>query len=218
MKPQLHENHRERMRERFRKNGTEGFEEHELLEMLLYYVIPRRNTNDIAHELLDGFGNIAGVLSADESSLYETDGIGEAAAGKIRFFGEFYDRITAELFCDLLIDSDDRAGIYSMLRMGMAPSDSATAVYLNGDGAVIAEEQLYRGNTKMTDDLPHYIVGRANAVNATGILLMHNHKNEPLKPSSDDIIITEKLRKEALSCDISRVIHVIVSEAGYILI
>ena len=107
MKPGLHNNHRERMRERFRRNGTDGFQEHELLEMLLYFVIPRRNTNDIAHELLDRFGSISGVLSADERSLAKVSGIGETVSGKIRFLGEFYDRISAELFRDFLIDSDE---------------------------------------------------------------------------------------------------------------
>lgn len=218
MKPELHKDHRRRMRERFKKNGSYSFEDHEMLEMFLYYVIPRRNTNDIAHELLLKFGTLDGVISANEESLCEISGIGETAAQKIRYFSEFYDRVSREVYRNILIDSDDKAGMYAMLRMGLAPADSALVAYLDGDGAVISEEHLYRGNTSLTEDLPHYITSGAKDAGAVGILLMHNHKNEPLRPSSDDTIITEKLRSEALSCGISRVLHVITSEEGYIFI
>ena len=70
-----HENHRQRMRERFSRTGGEGMQDHEMLEMLLYYSIPRKNTNEIAHNLIKRFGSIAGVFEASEDQLLMVDGI-----------------------------------------------------------------------------------------------------------------------------------------------
>ncbi len=217
-KTELHKDHRSRMRDRFKKNGMLGFEEHEILEMLLFSVIPRRNTNDIAHELLSKFGDIPGVLTATVDELSSVDGIGSTAAERIRFLCEFYDSVCAKTFDGMSLDSYDSAGMYAMLRMGLAPAESATVIYLDGDGVAISEEQLYRGKSKMTDDLPRNIAKMARSLSADGILLMHNHKNEPLEPSPDDTAITNNLRSEAKAMGITCVLHAIVSEEGYIFI
>lgn len=214
--PELHKDHRRRMRNRFRKNGLSGFEDHEILEMLLYNALPRRNTNDIAHRLLMEFGDISGVISSDEESLCRIDGIGAAAAGQLRLLGELFSEVGAELLENIPLDSDDRAGIYAMLRMGLAPAESASVVFLDGDGIRISEKYLYRGRRKMTDNIAHFVVNEARAAGAFGILLMHNHKNEPANPSPEDIIITKRLREEAEQYGICRVMHVIVSDDGYL--
>ena len=217
-KSELHKDHRSRMRDRFKKNGLAGFERHEILEMILFSAIPRRNTNDIAHGLLDKFDDISGVLTASEEELSAVDGIGETVAGKIRFLGEFFDSVSGEVFRNVSLANEDSAGMYAMLRMNLAPAESATAVYLDAAGMIIAEEQLYRGKFRMTDDLPHYIAAAAKSHGASEILLMHNHKKEPLQKSPDDTLITARLREEAEALGISRVVHVIVSEEGYIFI
>lgn len=215
-KPELHKDHRERMRSRFKKNGISGFEEHEILEVLLYSAIPRRNTNDIAHDLLREFGDIPGVLSADEMELCRVNGIGKSAASYLRLTGELFGEITGKLFENIPLDSPESAGIYAMLQMSFAPADSASVVYLNKEGIRIYERELYRGKRKMTDDIVDNIITEAKETDAAGILLMHNHKNEPGEPSPEDVLITEELRRKSGEADISSVVHVIVYDDGYV--
>ena len=83
-KHNIHDGHRDRMRERFSKTGFEGMQEHEILEMLLYYSVPRRDTNPIAHNLIDRFGSLAGVLEAKEEQLLLVDGITQNSATLIK--------------------------------------------------------------------------------------------------------------------------------------
>ena len=212
----LHNDHRKRMRQRFSKNGLVDFEDHEVLEMLLFSVIPRRNTNDISHELLDKFGSIHDVLSAGWDELCGVSGIGDTAAEQIGFFGEVYDRLSAEIFSGVVIDTTAAAGMYAMLRMSIAPADSASVAYIDEEGRIIKEDRLYRGKCEMTDDLPGFITECGAKLGAKTVLLMHNHKHEPLTPSPDDRHITYMLRREAEKAGIKNVMHVIVSDDGYI--
>lgn len=212
----LHADHRERMRERFRKNGISVFEDHEILEVLLFSVIPRRNTNDIAHALLNRFGSLAGVLSANKRELCEISGIGESSAEYLLYLGETFSEVTSQLFGHIVLDTEDRIGLYAVMRMGVAPAESALALYLDDNGIKIAEEWLYRGKSKMTDSLERYIPVAAKKNSATSVILIHNHKNEPLKKSPEDTVITENLRKNAGSAGIKKVWHVIVSDDGYL--
>ena len=76
----IHSGHRQRMRQRFLKNGLEGLNDHEILELLLYYCIPRQDTNPYAHRLIERFGSLTGVLRAQEKELMEVEGIGENTA------------------------------------------------------------------------------------------------------------------------------------------
>jgi len=216
MATELHKDHRSRMRERFKKNGAHAFEEHELLEMLLFSAIPRRNTNDIAHELLYKFGDIPNVLTADEAELCSVSGIGNTAAEQLRFFGEMYSHVSAAIFKSVPLNTEDSAGMYSMLRMSIAPAESAIAVYLDGDGIRVFEEYLYKGKPKLTEKIVDHIIQKAEETNAASILLMHNHKHEPLKKSPDDIVVTKCLRRDAEKIGIDKVMHVIVSDDGYI--
>ena len=80
----IHDGHRVKLRARFLTAGLDAFADHEALELLLYYAIPRRDTNPIAHELMDRFGTLSGVLSAPVELLKQVDGVGESAAVLLR--------------------------------------------------------------------------------------------------------------------------------------
>ncbi len=214
----IHKDHRKRMRERFRQNGISSFSEHEILEMLLYSVIPRKNTNPIAHDLLDKFGDLHGVLSAEKYELCEIEGIGETVADHLVFLGYAFSDITTSLLGNVVLDTEDRIGMYAVMQMGIAQSDSAVAVYLDKNSLPISSEWLYRGKTEMTDRLSVYICDRAKDEKAVAVILMHNHRKEPLIPSAEDTLITKRLRENAAKIGIKKVWHVITSEEGYIFI
>lgn len=84
----MHEGHRERLRKRFIENGLQGFEKHNMLELLLFYAIPRRDTNELAHRLINSFGSLSGVFNASFEELCRVEGIGENAAALIKLIPE----------------------------------------------------------------------------------------------------------------------------------
>ena len=215
---ELHKDHRKRMREKFAKNGLSVFKDHEILEMLLFYTVPRRDTNETGHNLLKKFGSLGGVFSASKQELCTVEGIGDASADYIVFLGEIYREMTSEMFAVIPLSEKDAAGSYAFLMMMQAPAESALAVFLGDDGIRIREEWLNLGKGKMTDDLCAEIISVAKECGAVDIIVTHNHKGEPLEPSPDDIVITETLKRKAESVGIRSLRHVIVSENGYIFI
>ncbi len=86
----IHDGHRDRMREKFRKTGFEGMHPHEMLEMLLFYSVPRKDTNEMAHQLISRFGSLAGVLEATEDQLVNVGGISQNSATLIKMIIPFY--------------------------------------------------------------------------------------------------------------------------------
>lgn len=211
----LHNEHRKRMRDRFRKSGLSSFKDHEVLEMLLFSAIPRKNTNPVAHSLLERFGDISGVISAEKRDICSVDGVGSSTAEYLMFLGEIYSKITENLFGNVTLDTEDKVGMYAVLMMGTVPAGSAAAVYLDDCGICISRELLYRGEGKLTDELCGYIVSKATDKNAVSVILMHDHRNEPSVPSPEDISMTEMLRSATELAGIKKVWHVIVSDDGY---
>ena len=84
----IHDGHREHVRQRFLKNGLDAFADHEVLELLLYFAIPRRDTNPIAHALMERYGSLSGVLSAPIEDLKRVKGVGESAATLLCLAGQ----------------------------------------------------------------------------------------------------------------------------------
>lgn len=216
--PELHWDHRSRMRRRFAESGLDAFDEHEALEMLLYAPIPRRDTNEISHELLSACGgSIADVLAAEHDELCSVHGVGENTASYIRLLGDAFCRVTAELLGKMCFRSEETVGAYATALLGCAPGGSADVLYTDGDGYRIAGDTLYRGETHRTGGLAEKLLTRAESLGASAIILMHNHRHEPLSASDEDKAITESLRSAAVRHGIE-VFHVIVSDDGYIFI
>ena len=108
----LHDGHRQRCKQRFLRTGAEGFDDHQLLELLLFYAIPRRDTNETAHRLLKRFGSLQGVLYAAPEELSAVEGIGESAAVLLRLTGDLSLRARKAALPEKLLNSPGRAGAY----------------------------------------------------------------------------------------------------------
>ena len=217
-KSELHKDHRSRMRRRFAAGGLDSFSEHEVLEMLLFAPIPRRDTNEISHELLSACGGtVADVLASESDELLAVHGIGENAASYIRLLGDTFRRVSADVLGKMCLKSDSAVGAYAMAVLGCAPGGSAEVVYTDADGYRIDGDVLYRGETRKAGDITQKLVSRAKSLGAAAVILMHNHRHEPLVPSDEDVAITASLRQatDVLGIDIC---HVIVSEDGYIFV
>lgn len=210
-----HNGHRQRMRERLRKNGLTAFKDHEILEMLLFSVYSRANTNGIAHSLLEKFGDLAGVFSADQCELTKVEGVGIKCAEYIRFIGELYAELVFDHCEKKELESENDIVMYACLGMAFCPAGSAVAALVDKNGNVILREWLCSGKEKREDNIDGFVTEMDNFHGACSLVLMHNHRGGPAKPSPDDIAITVELKKKAQSVGITKVWHVIVSDDQY---
>lgn len=106
----LHDGHRQRLLQRFLREGLDGFDEHNILELLLFYAIPRKDTNELAHRLMDDFGSLAGVLDASAQELQQVEGVGENTAGFLKLLPELTRVYYSQKQQDLCLASTEQAG------------------------------------------------------------------------------------------------------------
>ena len=142
----IHQGHREKMRQRFLKSGLEGFADHEALELLLYYAIPRQDTNPIAHRLMDRYGSLTAVLSAPAEDLKKVEGIGESAAvllkvaGQIGRKGRLADAVQSCPMTDV-----ETAGAYLLERYAGETHEIVYELCLDRKGKLLACKRLNDG-------------------------------------------------------------------------
>ena len=208
----IHDGHRERMKDRFRKNGIASLQEHEVLEMLLYYCIPRRDTNEIAHALLKEFKTLPRVLNASARELERVDGIGKNAALFITFIRQL------ELyFPNDDVDPDDILWslnrCHKYLRRCFVGKKNETVMLLCLDAKckllgcyVIGEGSLHSANASMRK-----IVEAAIAANATSVVLAHNHPGGLAVPSGEDVSTTQQIAEMLDKMDVKLIDHVVIA-------
>lgn len=142
----IHKEHRKRLRERFDKDPG-GFTKHELLELLLFYAIPRRNVNPVAHKLLAKYGSVKNVLRADGKDLAEVDGIGESAATYLNLIGKLLDVVADEKQDETKIYRFDDIKIYLLNLFKAATAEQFCAIYLSKNERILFKE-VYTDNDK----------------------------------------------------------------------
>ena len=190
-----HADHRKRMRRRFLKDGFDSLAEHEKLELLLYYVYPRCDTNPIAHRLLDKFGSLSNVLEAPIKELETVGGVGEQCAVFLKLIPEIsraYQESKQEL--PRLYDYQ-AAGEYLCKKYVGRTTEALTVIALDSKEQIRFCETLYEGSI---DTLPIYnkrIVAIAVQYDAASIILAHNHPSGRLIPSQQDIKSTRDVCK-----------------------
>ena len=191
MSNNLHEGHRERIRETYRKQGMNGMADHVVLEMLLMYAIPRKDVNDLAHTLLNTFGSLTGVLEADPLRLAEIDGIGERTALFLHSLYDLHRRLTLES-----VDPASRAprleNPESACRYAIALSfgdryETLRIICLDANMKVIHTEVLQVGSLSHVSFEPRRVIETAMTHKARYLILTHNHPSGILIPSEDDI-------------------------------
>lgn len=215
----IHDGHRDRMREKFRQGGGEALADHEILEMLLFYSIPRINTNETAHRLIDRFGSLAGVLSAKRHELTAVSGIGEQSADLIGLIGELYLRIdrendkTPRQFKDL-----DDVGRYLVKQLDGLPRERVLVLLLTADYRLIATHQISEGGVNESNVDNRQILEYAILAKASHIVLAHNHPNPMLKASQEDESVSLSLMHAASMLNINLWEHILVSDRQYLCI
>lgn len=191
MDENIHAGHRERIREAYRKQGMNGMADHAVLEMLLTYVIPRKDVNELAHRLLNKFGSLTGVLEADSLRLADVDGIGEKAGLFLHFLYDLHRRLTLESASTLngavRLENPENACRYA-IALGMADRyETLRIICMDANMTVLHTEALQVGTLSHVSFEPRRIIETALLHNARYLILTHNHPSGILIPSAEDI-------------------------------
>lgn len=213
----MHEGHRGRMRERFRAEGLDGFAPHEALELLLFYGRARGNVNPLAHELINAFGSLKGVLEARPEQLMAVKGVGEETATLISMivplFRQYQACVREEQPC---ITNRDDAKNYCVSLLAGWRTERFYVICLSVSGRVLGHRLISVGSLAEVSAYPRQVAETALNYNAYSVLLCHNHPGGSLRPSADDVQSTLRLKSLLGQMEIMLMDHIIVAgDAAY---
>lgn len=214
-KENLHKDHRQRMMKKYVENGIDSFEEHEILEILLFNIFTRCNTNDIGHRLLNEFKTIKGVINASESELTTVKGVGENAATKICFLGDFYRYLATEPSSAVVLDTNDRVFQFCKEIADISAGEFFMILFLDKKNTLLTK-YLVNGQFNYVSASKRDIAVRAVFSGCTGAVAVHNHFGEVTKPSSADITNTEMLRDFLSELSVNLYEHLIITQDGFL--
>ena len=213
----IHEGHRQRLKDRFRREGLDNFDELYVLELLLFYCIPRKDTNPIAHRLLDHFGSLAAVLEASPEELEKVEGINTSAStflSLITQVGRYYQVCRAEPG-DILRTSD-QCGNYLMPYFFGRDTETVFMLCLDAKCKVICCKKVGEGNVNSANIPIRRVVEMALSANATSVVLAHNHPSGLALPSADDVQTTLRVSAALETVEITLADHIVVCGDDYI--
>ncbi|MCX7311903.1 MAG: DNA repair protein RadC [Alphaproteobacteria bacterium] len=208
--------HRERLRERFLQAGPDAVTEYELLELVLFRAIPRRDVKPLAKALIAKFGSFSEVVSAPRPRLREIDGLGEAAIAEIKIVQAAAGRLTrGEAKKRTVLSSWSAVLAYCRATMAFAEKEQFSIIFLDKRNQIIADETQQTGTVDHTPVYPREVVKRALELSATALILVHNHPSGDPTPSRADIQMTQQIVEIAKPLGISVPDHIIVGKEGH---
>jgi DNA repair protein RadC len=208
--------HRERLRERFLDGGPDAVTEYELLELILFRAIPRRDVKPLAKALIARFGSFAEVVSAPRPRLREIDGLGEAAIAEIKIVQAAANRLArGEVKKRTVLSSWSAVLDYCRTTMAFADKEQFRVLFLDKRNQIIADEVQQTGTVDHTPVYPREVIKRALELSATALILVHNHPSGDPTPSRADIQMTQAIVEIAKPLGISVHDHIIVGKDGH---
>lgn len=208
-----HDGHRQRLKERFKKEGLENFEFHNALELLLFYSIPYKDTNETAHLLLDNFGTLKNLLDAPIEEIVKIQGVGENSASLLKLVKEFTKKSVEEYNKKITILGDVKsAKSYCERLLYGCTVEEIRLICLDNKRGIIHSEKICEGTVNHCLVDMRKIVENALKHNSAMVMLAHNHPRGDCRPSVDDIEFTNKIKALFNSINIELVDHIIVGE------
>ncbi|HEV7325671.1 MAG TPA: DNA repair protein RadC [Bosea sp. (in: a-proteobacteria)] len=211
-----HLGHRERLRQRFLDAGDGALPDYELLELLLFRSIPRRDVKPLAKQLIQHFGSFAEVIGAPVSRLQEVDGIGESVALDLKIVEAALKRtMKGQIAKKPVLSSWSSVIDYCRLAMAFAEREQFRILFLDKKNALIADEVQQTGTVDHTPVYPREVMRRALELSATALILVHNHPSGDPTPSGADMRMTRELVDIAKPLGIAIHDHIIVGRDGH---
>lgn len=208
--------HRERLRDRFRKGGKDALAEYELLELVLFRAMPRRDVKPLAKALITRFGSFAEVVSARPERLHEIEGLGDAAITELKI-------IEAAAKCLAKASIEKRPSLssftavvdYCRTTMAFLDREEFRILFLDKKNHLIADEVQGVGTVDHAPVYPREIMRRALELSASGIILVHNHPSGDPEPSTDDIYLTHQIIAVGKPLKVTVHDHLIIAKHGH---
>ncbi|MBI1648590.1 RadC family protein [Hyphomicrobium sulfonivorans] len=208
--------HRQRLRERFRKGGDDALPDYELLEMLLFRAIPRRDTKSLAKQLLARFGTFAEVISAPEQRLKEIAGVGDSVITELKVVRAAALRLMrSEIVQRPAMSSSRQVLDYLLAAQRYEQCEQFRILFLDKRNRLIADEVQQRGTVDHTPVYVREVVKRALELSATAVILVHNHPSGDPTPSRADVDMTKLIASTAAPLGIAVHDHIIVGREGH---
>ena len=212
----IHDGHRQRVYDRFLKEGLDSFSPHNVLEMLLFYSIPRADTNEIAHRLIERFGSLAAVFDAPESELTKVTGVGERSAVLIKMIPQLARYYMTDKTADVIITGSRQAGEYLLPRYVGRTVETVMVVCLDNKSKVINTVIVHEGNINVSEVSIQAIASVALQSKASAIIIAHNHPDGIALPSNDDITTTKVICRTLAALNVRVVDHIIVGDNDFV--
>ncbi len=210
----LHADHRKRMREKYR-TSRDNMPEHEILEVLLFSVIPRKNTNPIAHDLINRFGSLEKVLFADVSALLEVEGVGKETAFFLNEIRYLFHRLDKEKSDEAVLDSYEKLVRHFTAYFSDDGKEAVYGILLDSKNRLIVCEKLFEGSVSTSAIDARRVAEFALLYHATRVVLAHNHLSGSALPSDEDISATRYLRRVLNVIDVTLEEHFVISGREY---
>lgn len=208
--------HRNRLRERFRKAGAGALHDYELMELVLFLCLPRRDTKSIAKALISRFGSFSEVLSAPEKLLREIEGIGPQAAADLKIVMAAAQRFGRDSVPNrVVLDSWSSLIEYCRAQMAYESREQFRVLFLDKRNKLIADEVQQVGTVDHTPVYPREVIRRALELSATALILVHNHPSGDPAPSDADVEMTRAIAEVAKPLGIALHDHIIVGKEGH---
>lgn len=213
----MHDGHRQRLRRRFMEEGLDHFDKYRVLELLLFYCIPRKNTNEIAHNLLERFGTVAQVMEAPVEELQKVEGIGESAAVFLAFINAFgrYCQVNRATNTELLNDIE-KCGEYLLPYFIGRRNETVFLLCLDAKCKVLSCREVGEGSVNSAAVPIRRIVEMALGSNASSVVLAHNHPSGLAVPSGEDVQTTKQLAMALQVVEIELVDHIVVADGDFV--
>ena len=223
--PSYISDHRARLRARFLQGGAAAMPDYELLELILFRAIPRRDVKPLARLLLDTFGDFNRVLSAPPARLSAVDGIGDAVVTELKIVEAAAHRLMRSKVIERpVISGWDAVVDYCHTTMAHRETEQFRVLYLDRKNVLIADEEQAQGTVDHVPVYPREVVKRALELNASALILVHNHPSGDPTPSQSDIDMTQQIETAAMALGLTLHDHLIIGKstelslrgAGYI--
>ena len=214
--PPHYHGHRDRLRARFAEAGGDALPDYELLELMLFRSIPRRDVKPVAKELMRRFGTLAETLAAPPSRLLEVEGVGESVVTDLKIVEAAARRLAKGAFARRPVLSSWSAVLdYCRAAMAFAEREQFRLLFLDKRNALIADELQQSGTVDHTPVYPREVVKRALELSASALILVHNHPSGDPTPSAADVKMTREIAEVAKPLGIIVHDHIIVAREGH---